>query len=53
MLQWLHTFVSGVSSVFIFMLQMFHLNVLKVDRVLHAAIRLLPLLHRRGSSDGA
>jgi hypothetical protein len=33
--KWLYTHVSSVLSVFICMLQMFHLDVSKVDRVLH------------------
>jgi hypothetical protein len=32
---------------------MFHLDVSKVDRVLHAAVRLLLLVRRRGSRAGA
>jgi hypothetical protein len=39
-------YVSSVSSVFIFMLQMFHLDVLKVDRVLHVVVCLLLLVCR-------
>jgi hypothetical protein len=39
MLQLLHTYVSSVSSVFRFMLQMFHLDVSKVDLgVAHVAL---------------
>jgi hypothetical protein len=46
-----HMFQMHVSSVPIFrrMLQMFHLDVSKVDLVLRAAVRLLLLVCRRGS----
>jgi hypothetical protein len=45
--------VLSVSSIFIFTLQMFHLDVSKVDRLLHAAVRLLLLVCRHGSRVGA
>jgi hypothetical protein len=53
MLQWLYSHVSSVSSVFRRMLQIFYLDVLKVDLVLQAIVRLLLLVHRRGSRVGA
>jgi hypothetical protein len=49
----MNTYVSSVSSVFRFMLQMFHLDVSKVDRVLHAVVRLLLMVRLRGSCAGA
>jgi hypothetical protein len=49
MLQWLYTYVS---SIFRHMLQMFYLDVSKVDHVLQDAVHLLLLVHRRGSHAG-
>jgi len=53
MLQWLYSHVSSVSFVFRRMLQIFYLDVSKVDLMLRAAVRLLLLVCRRGSRGGA
>jgi hypothetical protein len=49
MLQWLYSHVLSVSSIFKRMLQMFYLDVLKVDLVLQAPVHLLLLVRHRGS----
>jgi hypothetical protein len=52
-LQLLYSHVSNVSSIFRRILQMFYLDVSKVDLVLQADVRLLVVVRHCGSRVGA